>query len=59
MVIKSAMNHAFIITDTGHMATSQSGVREGDVLCILFGCRKPAVLRPCGVGILLTFLTAA
>lgn len=43
------MNHAFIATDTRHMAKSLSGVREGDVLCILFECRKPAVLRPCVV----------
>lgn len=49
-VIRSTMNHAFITTDTGHMVKSLSGVREGDVLCILFGSRKPAVLRPCVVG---------
>lgn len=50
MLIKSAMNYTFITTDTGHMAKPLSSVREGDVLCILFECRKPAVLRPCGVG---------
>ena len=43
------MNHTFMTTDTAYMASSASGALEGDFLCILFGCREPAVLRPCGI----------
>lgn len=48
-VLSESMNHTFLTTDPGYMAKSGPGVREGDYLCILFGCREPAVLRPCGV----------
>lgn len=38
----------FLTTDTGYIARAPHAVQEGDLLCILFGCRLPTILRPCG-----------
>jgi hypothetical protein len=37
-------------TDTGFVGSSYSAVEVGDVVCILFGCRLPVVLRPMDEG---------
>ncbi|KAI7977208.1 hypothetical protein EIK77_005413 [Talaromyces pinophilus] len=36
----------FFITKSGLYGISALCVEEGDVLCVLFGCRLPAILRP-------------
>lgn len=48
-IVRLTTGHDFITTDTGYIARSDPGVRVGDLLCLLFGCWSPAVLRPCGV----------
>ncbi|KAK4445222.1 heterokaryon incompatibility protein-domain-containing protein [Podospora aff. communis PSN243] len=39
-------NKHFFATDTGYVGCAGHAVQEGDVVCVLFGCRMPAVLRP-------------
>jgi len=36
----------FFATDTGYVGCAGHAVQVGDVVCVLFGCRMPAVLRP-------------
>lgn len=36
--------------DNGHLAAAPSGARSGDLVCVLFGCSVPVVLRPCNDG---------
>lgn len=38
----------FFTTDTGYIGRSDLDIRKDDILCILFGCRLPAVLRKDG-----------
>jgi hypothetical protein len=47
----------FCVTDTGYVGCAGHAVQVGDVVCVLFGCRMPAVLRPQADGsfILVTF----
>jgi hypothetical protein len=33
-------------TDSGYVGSSYAGVEVGDVVCVLFGCQLPVVLRP-------------
>lgn len=42
-------DRTFVMTDTGYMGLAGADVKTGDVLCIIFGCVKPLVLRPDGV----------
>ena len=37
---------SFFTTSTGYVARGEHHVKRGDLLCILFGCGLPAVLRP-------------
>lgn len=46
VVLQNAKEHAFVATDSGYMANCNAGVSKNDVLCVLFGCRQPAVLSP-------------
>ncbi|KAH0534098.1 hypothetical protein FGG08_007307 [Glutinoglossum americanum] len=41
-----AGDRCFFTTDSGYIGRAGHLVQKGDVLCILFGCRLPAVLRP-------------
>ena len=45
MALKCATSHTFITAGTGHKAMSGTDARNGDVL---FGYKKPAILRPYG-----------
>lgn len=38
-------DRTFTCTNTGYILNAGPGPRQGDKLCILFGCREPAVLR--------------
>ncbi|KAJ9636376.1 hypothetical protein H2201_003542 [Coniosporium apollinis] len=40
-----ASDSYFFITDTGYIGRAGDAIQNGDVLCILFGCDWPAVLR--------------
>ena len=42
------LGKAYITTDSGYIGRSGTGVQEGDILCIIFGCSLPAILRPAG-----------
>jgi hypothetical protein len=33
-------------TESGYVGSSYAGVEVGDVVCVLFGCQLPVVLRP-------------
>lgn len=35
----------YFTTDNGYIGLAGHEVQEGDVVCVLFGCRLPAVLR--------------
>ena len=37
---------AFFTTPKGYMGLGPKGVQQGDLVCILFGCQQPLVLRP-------------
>jgi hypothetical protein len=41
-----AGNRCFFTTTTGYIGCAGHSAQKGDVLCILFGCRLPAILRP-------------
>ena len=38
-------NRQLIKTDLGHLGITRKGVREGDLVCILYGCSVPIILR--------------
>src|SRR5436190_5670355 len=42
----NAGDRCFFTTETGYIGLAGHLVQKDDVLCILFGCRLPAVLRP-------------
>ncbi|KAI0184020.1 heterokaryon incompatibility protein-domain-containing protein [Xylaria flabelliformis] len=37
---------AFFTTPNGYMGLGPKGVQQGDLVCVLFGCQQPLVLRP-------------
>jgi hypothetical protein len=39
-------NYAFMILDTGHLATGFHVCRQGDVVALISGCNYPVALRP-------------
>ncbi|MCJ1460671.1 hypothetical protein MMC28_011053 [Mycoblastus sanguinarius] len=38
-------DHAFFLSDEGHLGRAPCPVQEGDMLCVIFGCSLPAILR--------------
>ncbi|KAK7750382.1 hypothetical protein SLS62_007681 [Diatrype stigma] len=38
-------NRQLIKTDLGHLGISRKGVQKGDIVCILYGCSVPVILR--------------
>ena len=47
----SLFDKTLITTDTGYLGRAPSAsctIQQGDIICILHGCRVPAVLRPVG-----------
>lgn len=50
IVTKGAMKGSLFTTDTGYVGLSRDNIQAGDVVCVLFGCRMPAILRPLGDG---------
>ena len=40
--------YAIATTDTGYIASAAHAIQNDDLLCVLFGCRLPAVLGPSG-----------
>jgi hypothetical protein len=43
------MEGRFTVTDEGHVGITAAHARKGDMVCVLFGCSIPVVLRPVGV----------
>ena len=39
---------SYLTADSGYFGRAPNGVQEGDLICILFGCPMPAILRPDG-----------
>lgn len=44
----SLRKRSFFATPKGYIGLGPSGIEHGDLICILYGCRKPVVLRPLG-----------
>jgi hypothetical protein len=42
------MEGRFTVTDEGHVGITAAHARKGDMVCVLFGCSIPVVLRPVG-----------
>jgi hypothetical protein len=40
----------FIITSMGYIGLATKNTRQGDIVCILFGCSTPVILRPSNHG---------
>lgn len=38
-------NRQLIKTELGHLGIARKGVRKGDIVCILYGCSVPVILR--------------
>jgi hypothetical protein len=36
----------YFTTDSRHIGLAGHKIEEGDVVCVMFGCKLPAVLRP-------------
>jgi hypothetical protein len=43
------MERRFTVTDEGHVEITAAHARKGYMVCVLFGCSIPVVLRPVGV----------
>ncbi|KAH7346936.1 heterokaryon incompatibility protein-domain-containing protein [Pyrenochaeta sp. MPI-SDFR-AT-0127] len=41
----------FFTTDTHYIGMASRNIQAGDLVCILFGCKFPVVLRPCADGV--------
>jgi hypothetical protein len=39
-------NTFLFVTDSGYMGLAVHPIQEGDIVCALYGCRLPAVIRP-------------
>lgn len=48
IVRQSCRSSIFFEIQGGKQGTACSSVRSGDVVAVLFGCRLPVILRPCG-----------
>jgi hypothetical protein len=44
-IIKNIFMRSLFITDTGALGMAQDSILEGDLICILFGCSIPVILR--------------
>lgn len=40
----------FFATDSDYPGSASPSIQQGDIVCILFGCKVPLVLRECGDG---------
>jgi len=48
--VQACVNRRFFVTKNGLMGVGPDGMKEGDIIGILFGGRVPYVLRPVGDG---------
>jgi hypothetical protein len=48
MLFDEAWDRHFAKTSTGHYAMTPLFTKPGDMICILFGCKSPLILRPRG-----------
>ncbi|KAK3344559.1 hypothetical protein B0H65DRAFT_463792 [Neurospora tetraspora] len=39
-------NHTLITTDLGYFGIAHTDTQVGDVICVIFGCLSPIILRP-------------
>ena len=43
---KFVNNKSFFVTDTNYAGSASKSIQSGDVICVLFGCKHPLILRP-------------